>query len=134
VIVLGGFIALIAGAFTLAFFRFRRTNRVAAELRVGPDSVELVSRDGERLRGAPRAEVEVRAVQLYESDGGQPYPVGPALELRIDGHPTAIAYRQNSVRWQRDVATISKADWFCEPQGWEQLQGAFEVDEELVPY
>ena len=133
VTVLAVFIALIVLAFAIAYFRFRRASRVAAVLRVG-DDVKLTNTDGDIVAEGSRDEVAVRPVQLYESDGSQPYPVGPALELRFGELKSVIACRKEKVRWASDVAMAMKADWYCDESAWAELRESFAVDDELVPY
>lgn len=123
-------IALFFGALVVVV---RRRSRVAAVLELGSQA-RLVGIDGTPATDVPRDELAWRPVQLYDTDGSETYPVGPALELTFPDRKLVLAHRNPRVRWGRDVASVLRTDWVLDEEPFHALLDELDVDEELVPY
>ena len=128
-----GSLVLIALFFGALVVVVRRRSRVAAVLELG-DHARLVGTDGAIQADLPRDALAWRPVQLYDTDGSETYPVGPAIELTFPDRRLVLAHRNSTVRWGRDVASVLRTDWVLDEQPFHALLAELEVDEELVPY
>lgn len=134
VLVLGTFIVVIAAAFVAVFLFARRGARVTATMRVGDDDVRIVSLTDEVLHESPMNEFAARAAQLYEMSDGQPYPVGPAIEMTFGEAKVVVANRTIRGRWEGDVPTAREVAYSCEGDDWERLLEALDIGDAIVPY